>query len=134
MKPKIAIVAIMIALVVAVLILSVGTANAWPWSKTTKVRVDVTIPGAACYLPSFCRITEAKLTANGKTIVGKPGLLWLPHNEITFNSVPVNTTATVTVKAKYSVPSISVSGQVQRWIWKPSTIEDIEVSGMTLRR
>jgi len=135
-KPRIAVVILGMVLALTTLLSSVGTASAWPWSTKTKVRIDVSIPGAACYVQAgFCKITEAKLTANGKTFIGKPGLMWLSHNEVTFYDVPVNTTATITVNAKYSfINPISVRGQVQRWIWKPSTIEDIEVTGMSLRR
>ena len=105
------------------------SAHAWPWSSRTTVEASVGWRGSV--FPTAVRCHSATLYVNGQTYNGSVSNPWYSTKcKVSFNNIPVNTNAYITVRASYFSASKTVSAW--RWVPKPSTFENVTVADIWL--
>ena len=101
------------------------SAHAWPWSSRTSVEASVGWRGNI--MLGAVRCQSATLYVNGQTFNGSVSNPWYSTKcKVSFNNIPVNTNAYITVKGSYLFTGKTVS--VWRWVPKPATFENVTVA------
>jgi hypothetical protein len=105
------------------------SAHAWPWSSRTTVEASVGWRGNI--MLGAVRCNSATLYVNGQTYNASVSNPWYSTKcKVTFNNIPVNTNAYITVRATYLWTNKTVSAW--RWVPKPATFENVTVADIWL--
>ena len=100
------------------------TAQAWPWSTTT--RVTGTALCGASYFPVPCSSVSLKMD-NGQLF--RTSASWLTWGRYGLNGVPVNQGGTLTIGPIGSLNPKMCSKRV--WVSKPAAFESLDIGKFT---
>ena len=98
-----------------------------PQPYALKTTVEASVGWRGNIMLGAVRCNSATLYVNGQTYNGSVSNPWYSTKcKVSFNNIPVNTNAYITVRGSYLWSSKTVSAW--RWVPKPSTFENVTVA------